>query len=107
MAAVSSGTMYITFHVSFKVIFLSLSLYAPITSDECHAWFHLNIASQAARNTEQMNITKNRVHGRIRTTNTARPPDYKSAVITTRPLLAWYVKELNVYEIYIYTMYDL
>ena len=27
----------------------SLSLYVPITSDECHAWFHLN--------TEQVNIT--------------------------------------------------
>ena len=29
---------------------LSFSLYAPtcITSDECHAWFHLNAVSQAA-----------------------------------------------------------
>ena len=38
-----------------------LSLFAPINSDECHAWFHLNAASQAARNTEQVhevNITK-------------------------------------------------
>ena len=41
-----------------KSIFLSLSLYAPNTSDECHAWFHLNAASPAARNTEQVNITK-------------------------------------------------
>ena len=41
------------------------------TSDECHAWFHLNAASPAARNAEQVNITKNLVHGRIRTTNTA------------------------------------
>ena len=41
----------------FKSIFLSL--YAPITSEECHAWFHLNAASQAARNAEQVNITKN------------------------------------------------
>ena len=40
-----------------KSIFLSL--YAPITSYECHAWFHLNAASPAARNTEQVNITKN------------------------------------------------
>ena len=38
---------------------LSFSLYAPITWDECHAWFHLNAASPAARNTEQVNITKN------------------------------------------------
>ena len=30
-------------------ISLSLSLYAPITSDECHAWFHLNAASPAER----------------------------------------------------------
>ena len=37
---------------------LSLSLSAPITSDECHAWFHLNTANPAARNTEQVNITK-------------------------------------------------
>ena len=38
---------------------ISFSLYAPITSDECHAWFHLNAASPAARNTEHVNITKN------------------------------------------------
>ena len=42
-----------------KYFFLSLSFYAPITSDECHAWFHLNAARPAARNTEQANITKN------------------------------------------------
>ena len=35
------------------------SLYTPITSYECHAWFHLNATSPSARNTEQMNITKN------------------------------------------------
>ena len=40
----------------FKSIFVSV--YAPITSDECHAWFHLNAASPAARNAEQVNITK-------------------------------------------------
>ena len=65
----------------------------------------LNAASAAARNTEQVNITTNLVHGRIRTTNTARPPDYKSTVITTRPQLAWYEKKLNVNEIYIYRIY--
>ena len=48
---------------------LSFSLHAPITSDECHAWFHLNAASPAARKTEQVNITKNLVHGRIRSIN--------------------------------------
>ena len=38
--------------------FIFLSPYAPFTSDECHAWFHLNAASLAARNAEQVNITK-------------------------------------------------
>ena len=55
------------------------------------AWFHLNAASPAARNTEQVNITKDLVHARIRITNTARPPDYKSTIITTRTQLAWYI----------------
>ena len=41
-----------------RLLKLSFSLYAPITSDECHARFHLNAASTAARNTEQVNITK-------------------------------------------------
>ena len=45
------------YFTAFKSIFLSL--YAPITSDECHAWFHLNAASPAARNAEQVYITKN------------------------------------------------
>ena len=44
------------YFTAFKSIFLFL--YAPITSYECHAWFHLNAASPAARNTEQVNITK-------------------------------------------------
>ena len=87
----------------FKIIFLSL--YAHITADECYAWFHSNAASPAARNTEQVNISKDIVHGRIRTTNTAWPPDYKSTVITTRRQLAWYEMELNVHEIYIFMIY--
>ena len=66
-----------------------LSIYTPITSDECHAWFHLNASSSAARNMEQVNITKKIVHGKIRTTSSARPPDYKPIVITTRPQLTW------------------
>ena len=37
---------------------VSFSLYAPITSDECHTWFHFNAVSPAARNTEQVNIAK-------------------------------------------------
>ena len=55
----------------------SLSFYAPITWDECHALFHLNAASPVARNTEQVNIKK------VLSTvgfdpPTTRPPDYKS-----------------------------
>ena len=38
--------------------YLSLSLYAHINSDKCHAWFDFNAASLVARNTEQVNITK-------------------------------------------------
>ena len=53
-----------------RLLKLSFSLYAHITSDECHAWFHLTAASPAARITEQVNITKNLVHGRIRSINT-------------------------------------
>ena len=45
------------YFTAFKSSFLSL--YAHINSDECHAWFHLNAASQAVRNAEQVNITKN------------------------------------------------
>ena len=44
------------YFTAFKSIFLSL--YAPITSDECRAWFHLNAASPAVRNVEQVNIKK-------------------------------------------------
>ena len=71
------------YFTAFKSIFLSL--YAPITSDECHAWFHSNAASPSARNTEQVNITKNLVHGRIRTTNTA-PLVFQRLPLTTRLL---------------------
>ena len=42
------------------------------------------------------------VHGSIWTTNIARPPDYKSTVITTRLQLAWYEMDLNIHEIYIF-----
>ena len=45
------------YFTTFKSIFLSR--YAPITSDECNPWFHLIAASPAARNAEQVNITKN------------------------------------------------
>ena len=95
---------------SFKQVILwllkvSFSLYAPITSDECYAWFHFNAASAAARNTKQVTIAKNLVNGRIRFTNNARPPDYNSTVITTRPHIAWHEIELNVHELYKYAIY--
>ena len=45
------------YFTAFKSSFLSL--YAHINSDECHAWFHLNAASLAVRNAEQVNITNN------------------------------------------------
>ena len=49
-------TPFNVYFTAFKSIFLSV--YAPIISDECHALLHLNAASPAARNTEQVNITK-------------------------------------------------
>ena len=45
------------YFTAFKRSFLSL--YAHKNSDECHAWFHLNAASLAVKNAEQVNITKN------------------------------------------------
>ena len=45
---------------------------------------------QLRRNTEQVNITKNLIHGRTRTPNTARPPGYQSTVFTTQPQLGSY-----------------
>ena len=67
-----------------RLLKVSFSLYAPITSVECHDWFHLNAASPAVRNTEQVNITKkNLIHGRIWTTNTA-PLDFQCVSLTTR-----------------------
>ena len=79
-----------------KIIFLSL--FALITSDECHAWFHLNAASQAARNTEQVNITK-KILFTVGFEPPTPPQDYKFTFHTTWPPLAWYQIELNVLEI--------
>ena len=36
----------------FKIIFFSL--YAPITSDECHAWFHMYAISPGAKTRNQV-----------------------------------------------------
>ena len=86
------------YFTAFKSIFLSV--YAPITSDECHAWFHLNAASAAARNTEQLNITKILVHGRIRTTHTASL-DFKRVPLTTRLLGQMSIFDKNFYSTYL------
>ena len=67
------------YFAAFKIIFFSL--YAPITSDECHAWFHLNAASPAARNTEQVDITNN-----ILPTVGFDPPTPHGLQITSPPL---------------------
>ena len=83
---------------------LSFSPYAPVTSDEYHAWFHLNTASPALT---ALRGTRNKklVHGRIQTHNTARPLDYKSTVFTTRPIIQrneWRKLNLNVIRVYVY-----
>ena len=35
------------------------------------------------------------------------PPDYKSTVLTTRPPVAWYEKELNVHANLFLDIYDI
>ena len=48
-------------------------------------------------------LQKNLVHGRIRTTNTSRPPDYKSTVITSRPHsldMRWNKRSMKVISIW-------
>ena len=63
----------------------------------------LSVQLRGTRN--KCTLQKSLAHGRIRTTHTARPLDYKPTVITTRPQLAWYEMELNIHEIYKYTIY--
>ena len=58
-----------------------LSLYAPITSDECHAWIDLYGTSRAARNTEQAKIYK--MHSEIRNPRPARSPAYEATALST------------------------
>ena len=67
-----------------------------ISFERCHSSCEEHRTSEHYQN--------NLVHGRIRTTNTARPPGYTSTVITTRLQLAWYEMELNVNEMYIYNI---
>ena len=67
--------------------------------------FICTLPVQLRRTRNKWTLQKNLVHGRIRSTNTARPPDYKSTVLTTRPQLAWNEMELNAHEIFINTIY--
>ena len=55
---VSNIPRYLCFCFTSRPLKLSFSLYAHITSDEYHAWFHLNAASPAAMITEQVKIIK-------------------------------------------------
>ena len=59
--------IYVPSHTSLKyrwlwrtlnLVNIFLYIYAPMISDEYHARFHLNVASPAERNTEQVNIYK-------------------------------------------------
>ena len=68
----------------------SLSLYAPITSTECHALFHLNSASPAARKTQQVSIAKKSYSKQDLNPQTTRKPAYKSTVLTAVPHLDCY-----------------
>ena len=65
----------------------------------------LSVQLRGTRNKWPLQKKNNLAHGRIRSTNNARPPDNKPTVITNRPQLAWYEMELNVHEIYKYTIY--
>ena len=82
---------------------LSFSLYAPMNIMLDFIWT-LQVQLRGTRN--KWTLQKNLVQGRIRTTNTARPPAYKSTVITTRPQLAWYEWSNKMTMKYIY-LYDL
>ena len=61
-----------------------LSLYAPITSDECHCWFHLYGLSQAAWNEKQTKISKMKYSCPQWDLN-SQPSDYESNVLSTWP----------------------
>ena len=76
-------------HFISRLLKLSFSLYPPITSGECHAWFHLNAASPAARNTKQVILTKILVHGRIRSTKTASRLQVNRSPHWTTTRLIW------------------
>ena len=87
-------------HVSFS---LSMHLLPRMNGMLDFIWT-MPVQLQERRN--KWTLQKNLVHGRIRPTNTIRPPDCKSTVIITRPQLAWYEMELNVHAIYIYTIFN-
>ena len=81
---------------AFKIIFLSMHLLPRMNVMLDFIWTP-PVQLRGARN--KWTLQKNLVHGTILSTNTTRPPDYKSTVITTRPQLAWYEMELKVHEI--------
>ena len=75
------------YFAAFKIIFLSLCTYylgwmSCLISFEC-------FQSSCEEHGTSEHYKKNLVHGRNRTTNTARPPDYKSTVLTNRLIWDW------------------
>ena len=88
------------YFTAFKSIFLSLSLYAPITSYECHAWFHLNAASPSARNTEQVNITK-----KFLSTVGFEPPTLHLLISSVSPLTTPLLGQLTIWDYNFYSTY--
>ena len=78
------------YFTAFKSSFLSL--YAHINSDECHAWFHLNAASPAVRNAEQVNITK-----KILSTVGFEPPPPAPFVFHRVPLTPRLPRQLTIW----------
>ena len=87
------------YFTAFKSIFLSL--YASITSYECHAWFHLNAASPSVRNTEQVNIIK-----KILSTVVCEPPTPHPLIsrVSLLPLRYWgnWRYEIRTFTVLIY-----
>ena len=57
---------------------MRICLYAPITSDECHAWFHLNAASPAGGTRNKWILPKKKILSTVgfEPPRTARPPAY-------------------------------
>ena len=61
------------------------SLYAPITLDECHSWFHFHRASPAASSTEQAKFLVHigiRTHAWRRQSKITSPTSYRTSNIS-------------------------